>query len=188
MAQDLDNFNVALRSARTLTPELAARLVLAVDPLLATRGPSRLHFEWLEIGLAAARLAESRALEARLLRARGSSLAAIRALPFVAEVRPVARGRGRQTLADAPPSSSAAVPAGTVASADALHGGDVAEAGPSYPQLARIGIPEAHALGYHGEGIVIGVLDTGFALEHEAFHRLHIVAVRDYVQGDDTAQ
>jgi subtilisin family serine protease len=128
---------------------------------------------------------ESRWLNAVSVIAANSSLAAIRALPFVAEVRPVARGRGRHTLADAPPSSSAAVPAGTVASADALHGGDVAEAGPSYPQLARIGIPEAHALGYHGEGIVIGVLDTGFALEHEAFRGLRIVAVRDFVQGDD---
>jgi len=126
---------------------------------------------------------ESRWLNAVSVLATPPALAAIRAMPFVAEVLPVAMGRRAGTENATP---SAAVHGRSVApSSPGAEGGDVADAGASYPQLARIGIPEAHALGYHGEGVVIGVLDTGFALEHEALRRTRVVAARDFVQGDD---
>jgi serine protease AprX len=94
-------------------------------------------------------------------------MAAIGALPYVAETRTVARlGSDADSL-------------------EPLEGGDVAEAGPSYLQLALIGVPRAHALGYHGEGVLIGILDSGFSTRHEALRHLDVRAERDFVQGDD---
>jgi hypothetical protein len=134
---------------------------------------------------------ESRWLNAVSVEADEEALRALRALPFVAELRPGARGRSsgaagaraqRGARGDAP---DAGAPTSVPPGDRYAEGGDVADAGPSYPQLARLGIPEAHALGYHGEGVKIGVLDTGFTLEHEALRRLRALALRDFVQGDD---
>jgi subtilisin family serine protease len=111
-------------------------------------------------------------LNAVSVEADASALERIRALPFVAEIVPVAVGGARQS--PAPPEPPAAW----------SDGGDAADAGPSYAQLALAGIPEAHALGYHGEGVLIGVLDTGFTLGHEAFDRIETRARRDFVQED----
>jgi subtilisin family serine protease len=109
----------------------------------------------------------SRWMNAASVEGDAAVMAAIAALPFVDEVRPVAR-----LTFDAD-------------STEPLEGGDVADAGPSYPQLALIGIPEANALGYHGEGVVIGILDSGFSTRHEALRHLDLRAERDFVQGDD---
>jgi len=56
--------------------------------------------------------------------------------------------------------------------------------GPSENQNKMIGITEAHALGFHGEGIRIALFDTGFNLQHESLKHLQIIATRDFVQGD----
>lgn len=116
----------------------------------------------------------SRWLNAVSVEAEPGALRAIRALPFVSEVRPVATLQ----LDDRSTGATAARDAAAGATADAE------EAGPSYPQLAPIGILEAHALGYHGEGVLIGVLDSGFTLRHEAFRHLDLRGQRDFVQGD----
>lgn len=76
MAASLENFSVALDTARDTEPALAMRLVLAVEPMLAVHGPAQLHVEWLAIGLEAARSLGAVAEVARLLEARG--LAAVR--------------------------------------------------------------------------------------------------------------
>ena len=58
--------------------------------------------------------------------------------------------------------------------------------GPSFEQLAQIGIVSLHNMGYRGEGIRIGLLDSGFHYsEHGAFARLQVVAERDFINGDD---
>jgi serine protease AprX len=55
-------------------------------------------------------------------------------------------------------------------------------------QLGQIAIPSLHARGLHGEGMVIGVLDTGFRQVHEAFHSaehpLEVIAQWDFVSND----
>lgn len=59
--------------------------------------------------------------------------------------------------------------------------------GPSYAQLLQIHVPELHRLGYSGRGIRIGMLDTGYFLDHHAFQHLldsnRIIATRDFING-----
>src|SRR6185503_9134150 len=58
--------------------------------------------------------------------------------------------------------------------------------GSSRNQVAQIRVPEVHALGLHGEGVVVAMLDTGFdTLSHESLARLRIAARHDFVSGDD---
>lgn len=57
--------------------------------------------------------------------------------------------------------------------------------GPIFDMLVRMGVPVAHSLGFTGEGILVGILDTGFLPDHEALRGLEIVAARDFIQGDD---
>ena len=106
-------------------------------------------------------------LNAVSVEAAPESLGRIRALPFVEEVRPVA-----QEAADLAPSFAAAE--------DAEF-----NAGPSFLQIDMLHIPEVHAMGDHGEGVVICVLDSGFELDHEAFRQLMVRGERDFVNGDD---
>jgi subtilisin family serine protease len=51
-----------------------------------------------------------------------------------------------------------------------------------------LGIPELHARGYSGEGVLIGVFDSGFFKDHESLQPLDLVAERDFVQGDANVQ
>ncbi len=56
--------------------------------------------------------------------------------------------------------------------------------GVSYTQLNQIKVPDVHALGYTGKGIVIAVFDAGFnRLTHNAFASMNILNKRDFVNG-----
>ena len=58
--------------------------------------------------------------------------------------------------------------------------------GNSFLQNAFLNIPELHDRGYLGEGILIGITDTGFNnLGHECFENLDIVAAYDFVNDDE---
>jgi subtilisin family serine protease len=48
-----------------------------------------------------------------------------------------------------------------------------------------LGVPEAHAMGYRGEGVLVCVLDSGFELGHEAFDQLEVRATRDFLFHDE---
>lgn len=103
-----------------------------------------------------------------------AQLAAIRALPFVAGVRPVAAGM-RDPLPDA---------------GDGADGGGIAGDfyGRSELQIRQINLEALHQAGFTGEGVIIGILDTGFRRTHAAFnfpgHVLHVVAEWDFVEND----
>ncbi len=57
--------------------------------------------------------------------------------------------------------------------------------GPSYAQFALSGIPQVHALGINGEGVLIGMLDTGFRYEgNDALKDVKIVGEHDFIQND----
>lgn len=57
--------------------------------------------------------------------------------------------------------------------------------GGSENQLRQINVPAVHALGLHGEGVVIAMFDTGFnSLSHQAFSQMEIANTRDFVNGD----
>ncbi len=59
--------------------------------------------------------------------------------------------------------------------------------GPSATQLNQINVPALHAKGIYGNGVLIGILDSGFNLlySHTAFDSLDIVAAWDFADNDD---
>jgi len=103
-------------------------------------------------------------LNAVSLEAPAESLARIAALPFVAQVRPVGMAAEDQQTAD------------TLA--------DLQDSGPSFLQIEMLHVPEVHAMGDHGEGVVIAVLDSGFQLDHQSLGQLEVRGQRDFVNGD----
>lgn len=60
--------------------------------------------------------------------------------------------------------------------------------GLSEKQLSTITIDKLHAKGFFGEGILIGVIDTGFNLKHKAFEGIKVVAERDFINNDSVTQ
>jgi len=61
--------------------------------------------------------------------------------------------------------------------------------GRSSTQLAQIGLSNLHTMGFTAQGVIVGILDTGFRYDHDAFnqagHPLQIVAERDFIFDDD---
>jgi hypothetical protein len=102
---------------------------------------------------------------------------AIAELPFVERIEPVRRGRRIEPR----PGDDAAPP---VAAAGSFYG-------LSEDQLAQINLIALHDQGYTGDGVVVGVLDTGFKRTHVAFnqpdHPLDVIAEWDFVAGDPDA-
>ncbi|MFO0840017.1 MAG: S8 family serine peptidase [Phycisphaerae bacterium] len=106
---------------------------------------------------------------------------AIAALPFVARLEPVLGGkRVEPSLLD-----------------DPVNAGDFDLRGPGYgvsfAQLDQINVVALHTLGYTGQGVIVGILDTGFNRTHQAFnepgHPVQIVAEHDFINNDnDTTQ
>ncbi len=116
--------------------------------------------------------ATSRWLNAVSVEADPAQRAAIAALPFVAELRPVAR---RARDGDGVPPVPPAVPPPGL---DPVYG-------LAFDQLALIGIPSLHECGLTGAGVVVGVQDTGFQLDHQAFAHLDVIATHDFIDDDD---
>ncbi len=57
--------------------------------------------------------------------------------------------------------------------------------GPSLTQVQMINVPKLHDEGYSGDGVLIGVLDTGFNYKHhQAFNQIDVLAEWDFVFDD----
>jgi serine protease AprX len=116
----------------------------------------------------------SRWLNAISARVSARQASAIKALPFVGGVQPVRRARRVEPRGGA---------------AAAARAGDFY--GFAQDQLDQINLTALHAEGATGDGVVIGVLDTGFRRTHLAFndpvHPLQVVAEWDFVSGDPDA-
>jgi hypothetical protein len=84
-------------------------------------------------------------------------------LPFVSHVRPVAASTFR---------------------CPELTPIDGTYQGVSDLQLRQIGLDMLNSRGWTGKGIVVGVLDSGFNLEHEVFESTEVIAMYDFVDDD----
>jgi len=99
----------------------------------------------------------------------------IAALPFVASVEPVRKGRLIE-----PNEPRDAI------GREKIGGGSFY--GASLDQLIQINVAALHDAGFTGAGVVLGVLDTGFKRTHEAFnepgHTLNVIAEWDFINND----
>ncbi|HHS50803.1 MAG TPA: T9SS type A sorting domain-containing protein [candidate division Zixibacteria bacterium] len=93
-------------------------------------------------------------------------------LPFVREIRPVRTYRR-------PIEPVSLMRPSEVDSVDDFYGA-------SRAQLEMIGAIDLHQRGFAGQGVLVGMLDSGFRTTHRAFDSLDIVAVYDFVHNDTT--
>jgi hypothetical protein len=105
---------------------------------------------------------------------------AIAELPFVTKLQPVARSRRPEPMnvQEVEPGSDPRPDGG-------LRGLDY---GSSFAQLNQINLIPLHEQGYTGEGVIVGILDTGFQRSHVAFNNienpLRVIAEYDFVDDD----
>lgn len=71
---------------------------------------------------------------------------------------------------------------------DFIPTGIPADYGDAFGQVAMLGVPELHARGYSGEGVLIAILDAGFHKDHFALEHLDIVAEYDFIDEDEQTQ
>lgn len=114
------------------------------------------------------------AVSAELTDAQKTSLTS---LSCVASVEPVAQFFKRYP-------ETAAVPVGPSLGKGTSVG--ALNYGPSITQLATIKVPDVHAQGINGAGVIVGMLDDGFNQHtvHPALKNIKVVAEYDFVQSD----
>lgn len=117
--------------------------------------------------------ARSRWLNAVSLDADESMLAILAELPFVKSLTPVAGSLRSDALPLRP-----ATPAPGVRDS-------MIDYGLSESELEQIRVPDAHAEGYRGQGVIIGMLDTGCSTMHEALQNVDILGTWDFIQNDE---
>ncbi len=137
-----------------------------VDQVLATGAQVRVRSRW---------------VNAVSVEATRSQIESITELPAVIKVQPVARSR-RPELTSAQAASDVAEATGSTSDAVIL------DYGRSTAQLTQINLIALHEAGYTGEGVIVGILDTGFRRDHDAFnqpgHVVDVIAEYDFVDDD----
>ena len=93
-------------------------------------------------------------------------------LPYVSSVEPVKTAKREMHF----PSQRAPARNSTVRVAENY--------GMSTTQVQQINADALHNKGYHGEGMIIALLDTGFDLSHKALQNIRVLAEYDFVNGD----
>jgi len=162
----------AARRAKTATDK-GGRLVDATD--------LPLHRSYLDAALeTGARLRrESRWLNAASFDARPAQVRALAALPCVREVTLVRRARPRP--APAAPGIGMAAPADKDLAWSIDYGGTLAD-------LEQINVPALHEEGVHGQGVLIGMMDSGFRTSHVSLSGLPVLDRWDFVNGDGVVE
>ncbi len=126
----------------------------------------------------------SRWLNAASFDATPAQAAAIASLPGVRRLDLVARYRRTEP----PPAPAPFSPPFPPAPPRAAAGIDSSFYGPSLGALAQLNVPAAHAEGWTGAGVLIGLLDTGFRTTHESLAHLPVVGRWDFVNGDPVVE
>ncbi len=122
----------------------------------------------------------SRWLNAVSVRATQEQVEAISHLPFVKKMQAVARSKGIRPIGEPeellPPTPDKSGDPRTI------------DYGSGQSQLAQMNLIALHDAGYTGNGVVIGILDTGFKLTHEAYNNflkpLNVIAAYDFINDD----
>ncbi len=116
---------------------------------------------------------QSRWLNAASFTLRPEVIPAIRSLPFVVDVRPVAGFR--QTPLELPLQTQS----------NSLNQTYSYNYGPSLQQDTSVDIPVLHNMGITGKKVLVGILDSGFRWKmHEALRTRHVIAEYDFVFHD----
>lgn len=106
----------------------------------------------------------------------------IAALPFVTSIRPVASATKIIEPVEQASDDTRIPPTSSAGSAAVLN------YGASINQLGQINVPNAHAMGFHGEGVTLAMFDTGYRTSHEvfaaAFAEGRFIAQYDFIFGD----
>ena len=103
-----------------------------------------------------------------------TQIAEVRVLPFIERIQPVGRGR----RSPVPEEDALRKTAG-------IEESFVLDYGASFSQNAIIRVPEVHAFGLTGRGVIIAVMDAGFSLKHPVFSQMQVLATRDFINDDD---
>ena len=120
---------------------------------------------------------KSRWLNGIGLEATAQEIRTIALLPYVRAINPI-----RQHTAMFDPPISGSLPPGAPSPATVL------DYGKAKTQITQIQVDFLHQEGFFGENIVIGLLDTGFNIEHTALERVDVIAQHDFINDDaDTA-
>lgn len=110
------------------------------------------------------------------------ALESVAALPFVREIRVVARYQAPRVEIAAEPLHKTSIPT--------LPG--PYDYGESSGQLVMINVPLAHAAGYDGSGVLVCMMDTGFRKDHTAFANAYaegrVWAEYDFIFDDENVQ
>jgi hypothetical protein len=93
---------------------------------------------------------------------------------FVREIKPVLLFKRKLQPPEPKPDTLSFAPTGTW----------LLDYGPSEGQLDQIRVIPLHEEGYSGAGVWIGVFDTGFWTDHEAFNSMNIHATYDFINND----
>nr|MEE4267959.1 S8 family serine peptidase [Candidatus Krumholzibacteria bacterium] len=57
--------------------------------------------------------------------------------------------------------------------------------GANQAAMEQFNVPQVHEMGYTGQGVVIGMLDSGFRTTHEALNSIPVLAAYDFVNDDN---
>ena len=104
----------------------------------------------------------------------------IRRLPFVKKIDPVARYRRKPGFRPAEISPQGS----TTERGDRPKPAAALDYGNSFQQIDQINVVPLHDLGYDGDGVMVGVFDTGFNRSHVALQHLDVEAEWDFIFDD----
>ncbi len=125
----------------------------------------------------------SRWINAISVEATGDQLEQVAAFPFVTKLQPVARARRPEIL------NQREIGDGPFSGQDQQGASPRSiDYGVATAQLNQVNLIALHDAGFTGEGVIVGILDTGFHRSHEAFnhpsHPLTVIAEYDFVNND----
>ncbi|HEY9167270.1 MAG TPA: S8 family peptidase [Candidatus Kryptonia bacterium] len=128
-------------------------------------------------------IGESRWFNAAVVVSDSSSLYKLRTLPFVNAYRRIQEYSSPIQPKNIRPFSPLSPSIGSLPPAQ--DPGDSTFYGPSQTQLELSGVPQVHALGINGKGVLVGMLDAGFRYEgHDALEHIKIIGEHDFIQND----